>query len=216
MSYNMVAVYAKVVSNVSSIGYDRLVSMPDDELALILRPIGLAKARNQYFRSLVRFIESLERHNVDPLTTDLDEFIREFAGKVDQANFKVAQCAALYSRGYHCGIIPVDSGMVTRLAPRLGMKLSKKAIAHEEMRLLLQACVHDRAFDYRSLFRGLNYNITLPSDALPTWGVHLILIYFKRFYCNRPNTRLCPRQPVCAQLFDCDCVSETEGVIAVG
>jgi hypothetical protein len=31
------------------------------------------------------------------------------------------------------------------------------------------------------------------------------VIYFKRLYCNRANSRLCCREPMCDRVFDCDC-----------
>jgi hypothetical protein len=139
---------------------------------------------------------------------DIDQFISDFSQNVDQASFKVAQCAALYSRGYHCGVIPVDSGMVTKLAPRLGLQLPSGAIAHEAMRRCLEADVRQNAGHYRELLREADYHVLIPDDADPSWWLHLVLIYFKRLYCNRPSPRLCRMVPMCDQVIDCSCVPE--------
>ena len=37
----------------------------------------------------------------------------------------------------------------------------------------------------------------------PTWWMHLVLIYFKRLYLNRPSKRLCLRRPMCIDVIDC-------------
>ena len=39
----------------------------------------------------------------------------------------------------------------------------------------------------------------------PTWFAHLVLIYFKRLYLNRPAPELCPRRPACPELLECGC-----------
>jgi len=205
VSYNMVSTYADVVVEADRLGFDHLVAMPDRELAELVRPLGLAAARVHYFRSLAAFLENIEASGPDPLTSDTDAFIRLFADKVRQASYKVAQCATLYARGYHSGIIPVDSGMVSKLAPRLGMHFGRGAIAHEQMRRTLEACADDRADGYRKLVSRLNYAVTLPDEGPPTWWIHLSLIYFKRLFCNRPSPRLCPGQPICGRMLDCHC-----------
>lgn len=205
ISYNMIGTYAAVASSADQIGYQRLRRMPDEELRTLLLPIGLSTTRVQYFRSLVEFLDCLSDEGIDPRDMPVDHFISRFVTSVHQASYKVAQCAALYSRGYHCGVIPVDSGMVSALAPRLGLHLSKGAIAHEEMRQILEACVREHAASYRHQISELGYAITLPDEAIPTWWVHLVLIYFKRLYCNRPSSRLCCRQPMCDKILDCSC-----------
>jgi hypothetical protein len=203
VSYAMVDTYAHVVTQAAAIGFDRITRTQDETLVGLVRPIGLPAARLAYLRSLTVFLARLERDAVDPLTADVDAIIGRFAAEVHQASFKVAQCAILYARGYHCGIIPVDSGMVTKLAPVLGICLPAGPIAHEHMRLLLQACVADRADDYRHLARVNGHQVVIPAGATPTWWVHLVLIYFKRLYLNRPQLRLCAARPVCDVVVDC-------------
>ncbi len=206
VSYRMIDTYAQVVTDAERIGYDVLERFSDDKLAAVVGPLGLARTRLGYFRSLCEFLDSLADGEVDPLKCDADEFIQLFTNRVSQAGYKVAQCATLYARGYHCGVIPVDSGMVERLAPLLGMSFARGAVGHEEMRQVLEACVADRADDYRRLARSLGYRVTIPDGAAPTWWVHLVLIYFKRLYCNGPSARLCPTRPACEAVLDCACV----------
>jgi hypothetical protein len=127
----------------------------------------------------------------------------DFAGYVRGASYKVAQCALLTARGYHCGIIPVDSGMVTRLAPALGIALPAGAVAHERLRHILEAAVHACGADFRSLIAEHEYQVAIPDGAEPTWWVHLVLIYFKRLYLNGPSLRLCRNRPLCAEAVGC-------------
>lgn len=201
VSYTMVKTYAQVIAHADSLGFDQLVSASDEEVSGWVRPIGLPAARITYLRSLAAFLDRLAAEGVDIRSGRADEMISLFAAEVAQASFKVAQCAMLYARGYHCGIIPVDSGMVTKLAPAMGIALPGGPIAHEEMRLLLQDCVADRAEDYLRLAEL--HAVTIPPGAAPTWWVHLVLIYFKRLFLNRPSPRVCALRPVCGHAVDC-------------
>ncbi len=201
VSYAMVDTYARVVADADALGFDTLASLPDRELTDLVRPIGLPAARIRYLRSLVDFLDRLADEGTDPSSAELDMLINRFATEVHQASFKVAQCAVLYARGYHCGVIPVDSGMVTRLAPVLGLAVPSGPVAHERMRTILEDCVRDRPDDYRRA--ADQHAVSIPSSAAPTWWAHLVLIYFKRRYLNRPGPRLCPTRPVCHQVVDC-------------
>jgi endonuclease III len=204
VSYAMIGKYAQVVREVDGLGWNALTAMDDLVLADMVRPLGLAAARVSYLRSLAAFIGSSSV--LDDLGQDsVEELISPFAAQVHGAGYKVAQCAALYARGYHCGVIPVDSGMVTRLAPFLGVKLASGPVAHEDFRHLLQACTASYADAYRVLASELGYRISIPENANPTWLVHLVLIYFKRLYLNRPKERLCPSRPACTRFIDCRC-----------
>lgn len=200
ISYSVVGTYARVVAEANALGFDELVNIDDRELARLIRPLGLPVARIGYLRSLTDFIE---REWDDILDSDHDRIIHKFAARVHHASFKVAQCAVLYARGYHCGIIPVDSGMVTKLGPALGVSLPRTPIAHEDMRRILQCCVTERAQDYLELIEQNGYKISIPATTEPTWWMHLVLIYFKRLHLNRPGMRLCPRRPMCMDVIDC-------------
>jgi hypothetical protein len=203
VSYTMIDTYARVVADATTISFDTLAGLPDRQVTELVRPIGLPAARIRYLRSLTDFLTRLTDEGTNPHTVAPDELIGRFAAEVQQASFKVAQCAVLYARGYHCGVMPVDSGMVTRLAPLLGLRLPTGPVAHERMRITLEACVHDRPRDYRGIIDRTGYAVTLPDTAAPTWWAHLVLIYFKRLYLNRPGPRLCPTRPSCPQVVDC-------------
>jgi hypothetical protein len=201
ISYRMVHTYAAVVKAADTLGWYDLVALSDDQLTAVVRPLGLIGTRVGYLRSLEEFVSS----GVDVHAPDIDQLIEAFARQVSGASYKIAQCAVLYARGYHCGVIPVDSGMVTKLAPCLGIALDTGPKAHEQMRLLLQQCATTHADNYRDLIDTYGYQATVPDDAVPTWWLHLVLIYFKRLFLNRPTSpRLCTRRPVCAQVLDCD------------
>ncbi|MFJ9795451.1 hypothetical protein [Streptomyces sp. NPDC101145] len=205
VSYRMVDTYAGVITSAEARGFDDLVTSTDAELASLVRPIGLPQTRIGYMRSLAELLQRWEKEGVDPTaeSADLDALILDFATRVRGASYKVAQCALLTARGYHCGIIPVDSGMVTKLAPVLGITLPSGAMAHERMRHVLEAVVHARSAEFRALVTDNEYQVTIPEEAEPTWWVHLVLIYFKRLYLNGPSPQLCRRRPVCTKVVGC-------------
>ncbi|MFE2037300.1 hypothetical protein ACFXBB_29425 [Streptomyces scopuliridis] len=205
VSYRMIDTYAGVVSAADLMGFDSLVAATDAELAQLVGPLGLAKARIAYLRSLMELLRQWEKDSTDPMAGEIDSdvLIRTFAEHVRGASYKVAQCAVLYARGYHCGIVPVDSGMVTKLAPALGVSLPVGAVAHEKFRYILEGTVHVRSADFRALAESLAYDVSIPAEAEPTWWVHLVLIYFKRLHLNGPSDRLCRRRPLCAKIVDC-------------
>ncbi len=205
ISNNMVSTYARVVSQAAAIGYDEMVELPSVHLRRLVAPLGLSEARLRYFYSLHEYLQKLDSVGCDPLSMNVDEFVEKFAANVDQAGFKVAQCAALYGRGYHCGVIPVDSGMVSKLGPRLGLHLPDGAIAHEVMRRYVETDLHRRATDYRILLGSAQYRVSIPDGATPSWWLHLVLIYSKRLYLNRPSPRLCRAIPTCSRILDCSC-----------
>ena len=152
-----VGTYADVVTRADALGWTELARMDDTSLSAMVKPLGLAAARVGYLRSLAGFIRNiLPRFETGDLgVTRPEDLIGPFAANVHGAGYKVAQCAALYAGGYHCGIIPVDSGMVTRLAPFLGIKLVNGPIAHEQFRQVLQACTAARADAHRNLVSRL-------------------------------------------------------------
>ncbi|MFB6504243.1 hypothetical protein ACFYXP_21215 [Streptomyces sp. NPDC002466] len=205
VSYRMVETYAGVITSADARGFDNLVASTDAELASLVRPIGLPQARIDYLRSLAKLLQGWEKEGIDPTaeSAGLDALVLDFAARVRGASYKVAQCALLTACGYHCGIIPVDSGMVTKLAPALGLALPTGAAAHERMRHVLEAVVHARSAEYRSLVTANKYRITIPEGVEPTWWVHLVLIYFKRLYLNGPSPQLCRRRPVCTKVVGC-------------
>jgi hypothetical protein len=205
VSYRMVDIYSMVIQSADALGFDTLVGSTEGELADLVRPLGLARTRIGYLRSLAELLQGWSKVGTDPLlpSADQDELITDFAHRVRGASYKVAQCALLTARGYHCGIIPVDSGMVSKLAPALGIDLPSGAVAHERMRHVLEAAVHARPDDFRALAAQHGHQVTIPEDAEPTWWVHLTLIYFKRLYLNGPSPRLCARRPLCAEVVGC-------------
>jgi len=205
VSYAMVGTYSGVVARAATLGWGKLTALNDEALTHLVRPIGLPTARSRYLRSLADFIGGTSASGIDLAAAPSDDLIALFEAEVAGAGYNTAQCAVLYARGYHCGVIPVDTGMVTKLAPLLGISLTSGPVAYEQLRKLLQLGVADHAGTYRDLALQLGYQVTIPPWAVPTWFVHLILIYFKRLYLNRPGPDLCPRRPACALLFGCSC-----------
>ncbi len=205
VSYRMVETYRRVIQAADARGFDTLANDSYDELAALVRPIGLPQTRIDYLRSLADLLTLWDKQTVDPSspTTSIDDLVADFGERVRGASFKVAQCALLNARGYHSGIIPVDSGMVVKLAPALGIDLPTGPVAHEKLRHALEAAVHARPDDYRALAARHEYAITIPDGVEPTWWVHLVLIYFKRLYLNGPSPRLCTRRPLCTKVVDC-------------
>lgn len=216
VSYSMISTYGGVVRRADQLGWSGLTALDDEALAAVVRPLGLISSRVSYLRSLAGFVSHAEAAGTDLADMPPEELVRVLAAGVRGAGYKVAQCAALYARGYHCGIIPVDSGMVSRLAPFLGIRLRAGPDAHEQLRHLLQNGTGAMPERYRELASALGYRVHIPRDADPTWLVHLVLIYFKRLYLNRPGPRLCPGRPACEEFLDCRCVMLKHPGAAVG
>ena len=200
VSYAMVTSYRTVMDSLNAIGYEALLSHRDDELAAILRPIGLTKARLRFYRSLTRFIASLPSDAVFSGALSNDDLIQRIADNVDGSGYKVAQCCVLYARGYHCGVIPVDSGMRDKLSLCLGMTVAKTAKGHDSMRKQLEGLV--ARIDSRAIASNTGYDgLKFPATGSLTWWAHLVLIYYKRLHCNRLTGKPCPiRSPEVAQL----------------
>ncbi len=205
VSYAMIDTYSGVVSQADALGWDRLTVLDDGEATALVRPLGLAASRVRYLRSLAGFVAAANADGTDLAGMASADLVRELATGINGAGYKVAQCAALYARGYHCGIIPADSGMVTKLAPFLGIPLNVGPAAHEELRQILETSTAAMAGRYRDLAARLGYRVTIPDEAPPTWLVHLVLIYFKRLYLNKPPAALCQARPACDAFLDCQC-----------
>lgn len=201
INYRMVDTYAAVLARADAIGFDALTDLDDGQARDLVAPLGLTEARLAYLYSLADTLTRWDKDSTDPDSWDAGTFIAAFAREVRGASYKVAQCAALYARGYHCGIIPVDSGMVTRLAPALGFTLPSSPAAHEHLRTLLEHAVARHTDALHTLAAG--HNVTIPAGTPPAWWTHLTLIYFKRLYLNRPPAHLCPRRPTCTALTGC-------------
>ena len=205
VSYAMINTYSGVVYQADALGWDRLAALDDREATALVHPLGLAASRVRYLRSLAGFVAAADADGTDLAGMQPADLVRMLAAGISGAGYKVAQCAALYARGYHCGIIPADSGMVTKLAPFLGIPLRAGPAAHEELRQLLEASTTTMAWRYRDLAARLGYRVTIPDEASPTWLVHLVLIYFKRLYLNKPLAALCQARPACDAFLDCHC-----------
>ena len=193
VSYQMISTYRSVVKNVDTLGYEQICSMQDKDIEILVGSLGLAHTRITYFRSVQQFLErtDLSKSMIDE--TENDTLISQFAEQVKGAGYKVAQCAILYAKGYHCGIFPVDSGMKDMLGPCLGLNLPRGPIAHEVMRKQIEHLLQDHAGDYYDLAQSLGYEqLALPQDRPPVWWAHLALIYFKRRYCNAHHPETCP------------------------
>lgn len=189
ISYNMIATYQQVVAKLNKHSYEEIIKMDDECLSEIVSPLGLLNARMTYIKSMINFIEKyyndLDKYNNEKL-------IELISKNVHGASYKVAQCCVLYLRGYYCGIMPVDSGMKDVLLPCIGFTKRNGSIAHEILRKELEEIV--KKLDLESIVDKNGYSklITIPKNTPFTWWSHLVLIYFKRFYCNKHKPDLCP------------------------
>lgn len=93
-------------------------------------------------------------------------------------------------RGYYCEIMPVDSGMKDVELPCMGFEKFSNAIGHNILRKQLQKLVKDN--DLRDIIIKNGYSeLNIPDYSNATWWAHLVLIYFKRHYCNKHNPENC-------------------------
>lgn len=181
VSYAHIQHYRAVVARLDKMTWEGLAGCSDDEVRGVVAPLGLQEARLAYFRSLDTFLRG--RHIEGYLSRSNADLIYEFAQCVNGAGYKVAQCAVLYAKGYHCGIVPVDSGMVSMLAPLFPTKLPSGALAHELLRRWLEQLISEADVEIRQIAAGAGF--VLDDAVPPTWWVHLVLIYYKRLYWNR-------------------------------
>lgn len=193
ISYSMIRTYQSVVSRVKEMQYEEVCLLPENELLDILRPLGLSQTRIEYFRSVEQFIREKNFKEEDLIAKSNDALIFDFAKNVRGSGYKVAQCAILYAKGYHCGIFPVDSGMKDMLGPCLGIRLPSGPAAHEVMRKQLEQMLNSDAEQYQKLALESGYEtLSFPEQSAPIWWAHLVLIYFKRLHCNHHKPIQCP------------------------
>jgi endonuclease III len=196
VSFRMLHIYKDVIKKFGELTYNQIKTSSDEELGNILKPLGLLNNRLKFLRSMVNYLEqyktdeSFFQKNDQDIINDIDKY-------VEGASFKVGQCCALYAKGYYCGIMPVDSGMKDMLAPCLGLKTGKKPSDHEVVRLQMEQIANNH--DWLTIAKELEYDkqINMPTDKPLTWWLHLVLINYKRYFCNRRKPELCPLLKIC-------------------
>lgn len=188
ISYNMINSYRKVIDDLNCYSYGEIKNMSEEKLISIIKGLGLSNTRYKYLTSMIKFIETYENELQEKAD---DELIKLIADNVNGASYKVAQCCVLYMRGYYCGIMPVDSGMKDVELPCMGFNEYKNAIGHDILRKQLQELVNDN--DMTDIIKKNGYEtLNIPDYQNATWWAHLVLIYFKRHYCNKHNPDECP------------------------
>lgn len=188
ISYNMINSYRKVINDLNNYSYEEIKNMSEQKLTNIIKGLGLSNTRYKYLSSMIKFIENYENEIQEKSDDDL---IKLIADNVNGASYKVAQCCVLYMRGYYCGIMPVDSGMKDVELPCMGFNEYKNAIGHDILRKQLQELVEDN--DMTDIIEKNGYSkLNIPDYQNATWWAHLVLIYFKRHYCNKHKPEECP------------------------
>ena len=188
ISYNMINSYRKVINDLNNYSYEEIKNMSEEELINIIKGLGLSNTRYKYLSSMIQFIENYENELKEKSDDDL---IKLIADNVNGASYKVAQCCVLYMRGYYCGIMPVDSGMKDVELPCIGFNEYKNAIGHDILRKQLQELIEDN--DMTDIIEENGYSeLNIPDYKNATWWAHLVLIYFKRHYCNKHKPEECP------------------------
>lgn len=195
VGYAMIKSYQGVVTSLNSYSYEVLNQMSDLEFLSLVKPIGLGQSRLAFKKSLFTFIDSFENENKKIETFSNSELIKTLEKNVKGAGFKVAQCCVLYAKGYHSGIMPVDSGMKDMLGPCLGFSYKNNPFAHEIFRQSLEYLVEK--VDCKSIIVKNGYeSLTIPDSECLSWWAHLVLIYYKRAFCNRRMHLNCPLKPL--------------------
>lgn len=188
ISYNMIDSYRKVINDLNSYSYDEIKNMTEDEIINIIKGLGLSNSRYKYLSSMVDFIEKYEN---EIKTLSNDELIKLIADNVSGASYKVAQCCVLYIRGYYSGVMPVDSGMKDVELPCLGFEQHKNVLGHDILRKELETIVKDN--NMGEIIKQNGYEeLKVENYDNATWFCHLVLIYYKRYFCNKHNPEICP------------------------
>ncbi len=188
ISYNMINSYRNVINKLNEYSYNQIKAMSKEDLIKIIKGLGLSNTRYIYIESMINFIE---KYNNEILEMSNDELIELIAKNVSGASYKVAQCCVLYMRGYYCGIMPVDSGMKDVELPCLGFTKYNNALGHDILRKQLQGLVEKNNMEDIILENGYN-ELNIPDYNNASWWAHLVLIYFKRHYCNKHKPEECP------------------------
>lgn len=188
ISYNMIDSYRKVINDLNKYSYEEIRNMSEAEIINIIRGLGLSNTRYKYLSSMINFIE---KYDNEIKTLSNDELIKLIADNVNGASYKVAQCCVLYVRGYYSGIMPVDSGMKDVELPCLGFEQYKNALWHDILRKELEALVKDNNME--EIIKQNGYEELKVEDYdNATWFCHLVLIHYKRYFCNKHNPENCP------------------------
>lgn len=188
ISYNMINSYRKVINTLNSYTYEKIKNMSKEEIINIIKGLGLANTRYNYLSSMLDFIEKYDKE-IKILSND--ELIKLIVNNVNGASYKVAQCCVLYLRGYYSGIMPVDSGMKDIELPCLGFKKYNNALGHDILRKELEILVKDNNME--DIIKKNGYEELKVKDYNnATWFCHLVLIYYKRYFCNKHNPKNCP------------------------
>jgi endonuclease III len=182
ISYTMINTYRKIIFQLNELGYERLEKSLDEEIIELIKPLGMYNMRLKYIRSMMTFIK---KNDLLILSTDKELFIKTISKEVYGASYKIGQCCALYYLGYESSIMPVDSGLLNVTLPCIGIDTSKNSYGHEEARLKLETSVKRRFEDIENIV----YEDFIFKN--PFWFSHLILIYYKRAFCNKRKWESC-------------------------
>ena len=199
ISYNMIESYRKVINDLNSYSYEEIINMPKEKIIDKIKGLGLSNTRYKYLSSMIKFIE---KYDNEIKTLSNDELITLIANNVDGASYKVAQCCVLYVRGYYSGIMPVDSGMKDIELPCLGFNEYKNALGHDILRKELEKLVKNNNME--EIIKNNGYEeLNIKDYNNATWFCHLVLIYYKRYFCNKHNPEIC-RLKDCVEI-KCKC-----------
>ena len=174
ISYNMIDSYRKVINDLNSYTYDEIKNMKKDEIINIIKGLGLSNTRYKYLSSMIDF---LGKYDNEIKTLSNDELIKLIADNVSGASYKVAQCCALYMKD-------------TEL-PCLGFEQYKNALGHDILRKELETLVKNN--NMKKIIKKNGYqDLNIEDYDNATWFCHLVLIYYKRYFCNKHNPEECP------------------------
>lgn len=194
VSYSNINSYTEVTKAIHRIGSVRLGQMSEAEFCDLVRPIGLGDARWQLWCALMELdkevggVASLKQLEND----DLIKFLQE---KVKGVGYKVAQAMVVCLKGYYCGVFIVDSGLKDIFASCIGITPRRGPIGHEDVRVLFERAISEMGVERVA---GVAWSTEIQQAILKggigasVWFAHLILIYFKRLYCNKAKADVCP------------------------
>ncbi|MCF8009007.1 MAG: hypothetical protein K9K32_04510 [Halanaerobiales bacterium] len=101
--------YRKAIKEIEQYSYEELTNMSDNKIKRFFEHLGLQNKKLKYIKSVFDF---LKKHDINVIKKyPSEQLINLIKNKIQQAGYKVGQCATLYLKGYHSGVMPVDSGM---------------------------------------------------------------------------------------------------------
>lgn len=193
VSYRHITTFSNVVHALGALSEQDLRSLSDARFLELVRPLGMGRARLAFWTGIR---DLADRHDLTELANwPNDALISLLSSSVEGAGYKVAQSMVVCLKGYYSGVFIVDSGLKDLFSRCVGLPFRPGAVGHEDLRHQYEAFVKSIPLSSVTplVWSPQLYEEILRSGLGATvWFAHLLLVYFKRLYCNPARVQECP------------------------